>query len=339
MSSHLQVFRRTVVEGRFVTFPAALVIIGMRFLLFKQTEVLVPASPGGSHLWKFLSPLFAVPLNSLVASTLAVLLIATLIRAINNRFALIRTRSNLPFIAPLLLLSLHPRFLVMTPALAAVIIVLLAFFPLLQSYQKPEAYLCSFRSGILIAVASLFHIGALALVPFWWRGERSMRGPQLRAFSSFLFGILLVGFSLFSSYFLLGDISGFLYPFHFYTTLSLPAIPDYSLAEWVALLLVTLFFVSNMMLSTRVYSRDKVLTLTLMRFVVYLVVFLLLLQVIYWSRTLFFLTLAITLVSYLNAYFYTRTTARSGVWLAYLNLGLMLLFYLFHFSPFRQLLD
>lgn len=180
-----------------MTFPAASVIIGMRFLLFQQTEVLVPASPGGSHLWKFLSPLFAVPLNSLVASTLAVLLIATLIRAINNRFALIRTRSNLPFIAPLLLLSLHPRFLVMTPALAAVIIVLLAFFPLLQSYQKPEAYLCSFRSGILIAVASLFHIGALALVPFWWRGERSMRGPQLRAFSSFLFGILLVGFSLF----------------------------------------------------------------------------------------------------------------------------------------------
>jgi len=104
-------------------------------------------------------------------------------------------------------------------------------------------------------------------------------------------------------------------------------------------LFVALFFISNMILSTRTYSRDKVLTLKLMRFVVYLVVFLLLLQVIYWSRTLFFLTLAIALISYLNAYYFTRTNARSDGWLASLNIVVMLLFYLSHFDPFHAFLS
>ncbi|MDD2511940.1 MAG: hypothetical protein PHS71_01650 [Proteiniphilum sp.] len=339
MSSFVRTFRRTVVEGRFVSFPVALVIIGMRVLLFSQAKDRPISYPDSSHLWQYLAPFFSDPVVSLAASTLSVLLIARLIHSMNNRFALIRTRSNLPFMVPLFLLSLHPRFLVMSADLVAVIGVLLAFFPLLQSYQKQEAYLCSFRSAILIAFASLFHIGALALVPLWWRGERSMRGSQWRALLTFLFGILLVYLSLFSVHFLQDDVYGFLQPFRFFSAFSVPLLPDYSITEWIAVLFVALFFISNMILSTRTYSRDKVLTLKLMRFVVYLVVFLLLLQVIYWSRTLFFLTLAIALISYLNAYYFTRTNARSDGWLASLNIVVMLLFYLSHFDPFHAFLS
>ena len=329
------IFRRTVVEGRFVTFPVVLVILGMRLLLFLKCDVADPSSTEVSHLWHFVAPFFYDGVISMVTATLAVLLIAWLIRSMNDRFALIRYRSNLIFIAPLLLLSLHPRFLVMTPDLVAVIFIQLAFFPLLESYQKQDAYLHSFRSGVLIAIATLFHVGALALVPLWWRGERSMRGPQLRARLSYLFGFLLVGFSLFSLYFFLDDLPGFSQPFHFYASISLPSLPVYTVVEWVALVLILLFFLSNMIMSTRVFSRDKVITLTLMRFVVYLIIFLWLLQALYWSRTLFFFTVALTLISYMNAYFFTRTNSKSGVWLAYINLSVMLLFYLSHFTPFR----
>ena len=336
MATSLLTFRRTFVEGRFVTFPSMLVILGMRLLLFLNSEHDLDFSSGGGYLWKFSAPLFSDPVISLVVSSLAVLLIAWLIHSMNNRFALIRTRSNLPFIIPLFLLSLHPRFLVMTPALAAVIPVLLAFFPLLQSYQKPDAYLYSFRSGVLIAVASLFHIGALAIALLWWRGERSMRGPQLRARLSYLFGILLVAFSLFSLAYLLDDLPGFLHPFQFYTHISLPGLPDFSAVEWVALLLVVLFFLSNMILSTRVFFRDKVLTLKLLQFVVFLILFLLILQVIYWNSSLFFFTLALPLISYLNAYYFTRLHTKGGLWIAYINIVVMLLFYLFHFFPFRE---
>ncbi len=338
MSSSLLTFRRTFVEGRFVTFPSVLVVLVLRLLLFINNRMEPEVSPGAGYLWKYAAPLFVDPVISLVVSTLAVLLIAWLISRMNNRFALIRTRTNLPFLAPLLLMSLHPCFLVMTPALAAVIPVLLAFFPLLQSYQKQDAYLYSFRSGVLVAIASLIHIGALAVVLLWWRGERSMRGPQSRARLSYFFGFLLVGFSFFSLAYLLDDLPGILQPFRFFVAVSLPTLPDYSVVEWVGLLLVFLFFLANMILSTRVFFRDKVLTLTLMRFIVYLIVFLLLLQIVYWNSTLFFFTLALVLISYLNAYYLTRTNAKSGVWLAYINLSLMLLFYLSHFSLFQQLI-
>ncbi|MDD2220328.1 MAG: hypothetical protein PHS63_09670, partial [Desulfoplanes sp.] len=153
------------VEGRFVTFPVVLVILGMRLLLFFNTDAIHPSTTDYSHLWHFVAPFFYDRAISMSASTLAVLLIAWLIRAMNDRFALIRYRSNLVFIAPLLLLSLHPHYLVMTPDLVSVIIVLLAFFPLLESYQKQDAYLHSFRSGVLISIATLFHVGALVLVP------------------------------------------------------------------------------------------------------------------------------------------------------------------------------
>lgn len=336
MSTLVHTFRRTAVEGRFVTFPSTLVILGMRLLLFFNTETDQSHFSGAGYLWNYLAPLFADPVLSLVASTLSVLLIASLIHALNSRFALIRSRSNLPFIAPLLLLSLHPRFLVMTPDLAAVILLLLAFFPLLQSYQKQEASLYSFRSGVLIALASFFHIGALALLPLWWRGERAMRATQLRARLSYLFGMLLPGFSLFSIAFLLDDLPAFLKPFHFYADISLPTLPQFTVVEWVGLLLVVLFFFSNMVLSIRVFSRDRVLTLKLMQFLVYLIVFLLLLQLLYWGNTLFFFTLSLALTSYLNAYYFTRINAKSDVWLALVNLIVILFFYLFHFDFFRH---
>jgi len=336
MSTLVHTFRRTAVEGRFVTFASTLVILGMRLLLFFNTETEQSYLSGAGYLWNYLAPLFAHPANSLAASTLSVLLIASLIHTMNSRFALIRSRSNLPFIAPLLLLSLHPHFLVMTPDLAAVILLLLAFFPLLQSYQNQDAYLYSFRSGVLIALAAFFHIGALALLPLWWRGERSMRGTQLRARLSYLFGFLLLVFSLFSIAFLLDDLPAFLKPLHFYADFSLPTLPDFTVVEWVGLLLVALFFLFHMVLSFRVFSRDRVLTLTLMQFLVYLIVFLLLLQLLYWSNTLFFITLALALISYLIAYYFTRINAKSDVWLALINLIVILFFYLFHFDFFRH---
>ncbi|KUL06135.1 MAG: hypothetical protein XE13_1066, partial [Proteiniphilum sp. 51_7] len=124
--------------------------------------------------------------------------------------------------------------------------------------------------------------------------------------------------------------------FHFYADISLPTLPQFTVVEWVGLLLVVLFFFSNMVLSFRVFSRDRVLTLTLMQFLVYLIVFLLLLQLLYWSNTLFFITLSLALTSYLSAYYFTRINAKSDVWLALVNLIVILFFYLFHFDFFRH---
>lgn len=312
-------FRTYIVEGRFVSLVVSLVVIVMRMALFFRDDAFLGAYRDTGYLWKYVAHWFAEPLVSLVSSTLSVFLIATLISAINNRFTLIRSRSTLPFVVPLFLLSLHPWFMVMSADYVALIFVLIAFFPLLRSYQTSNATLDSFRSAILIGVASLFQIYALLLLPLWWRGEWSMRGPQFRSFLSSLFGLSLVYVSLFSLYLMVDDMTGFTEPFLCLASFSLPQLPAFSWLEWGMVLLIGLYFISNMILSIETFSRDKVITLSFMQFLVFLIIFQLLFQILYWQETLFFLSLSIVFISCLNAYFYTKT--RSS---AYIYLGLLI---------------
>ena len=338
MRAVVRTFRTTIVEGRFISLITSLVIVGMRALLYYLAGMPEPSFMGNGFLWRYIAHFFADPVVSFTASTISLFLIAGIISSVNSRFALIRSRSALPFVVPLFLFSLHPWFLVMRDDYISVIFILLAFPPLLRSYQKSDSYLYSFRAGVLIAVASLFQLYALALLPLWWRGERSMRGYQFRSFLSSLFGVLLIYVSLFSFYFLNDDIPGFIQPFLTFTSFSLPALPVFTIVEWMTVMLILLFFISNMYFSIRTYSRDKVLTLSFMQFVVFLIVFLLLLQVFFWSTTLFFLTLSIALISYLNAYFFTRTVSEVNIILGYITSLLMVLLYLSHLLPVLPLL-
>ena len=333
MRTVVRVFRTTIVEGRFTYLITSLIVLGMRAALFYWGQMPEFTVTDNGYLWRHVAHLLFNPEISFVASTIAVFMIAWIISSMNIRFALIRSRSALPFVVPLFLFSLHPWFLVMRGDYISVIFILLAFSPLLKSYQKPDSYLFSFRAGILIAVASLFHIYTLVLLPLWWRGEQSMRGYQFRSFISSLFGVLLVYVTLFSLYFINDDIPGFIQPFLAFASFSLPALPVFTIAEWMTVVLILLFFISNMYFSIRTYSRDKVLTLSFMQFVVFLIVFLLLLQVIFWSTTLFFLTLSIALISYLNAYFFTRTVSEVNIILGCISSLLMLLYYCAHLFP------
>jgi len=93
-----------------------------------------------------------------------------------------------------------------------------------------------------------------------------------------------------------------------------------------------------MILSIKTYSRDKVLTLNFMQFMVFLITFSLLLQIVYWQETVFFLTLSIALIAYLNAYFYTRTQSAVSIYLALLIVVIALCFYLYYLFPELNLL-
>ena len=334
MHSAVRTFRANFVEGRFTSILISILILGMRLLLFIEKGI--PASvsissDSNNYLWHHLSYLFSNPWVSFAASTLSIFIIAWIFSLMNNRFGLIRVRTNLPFIIPLILLSLHPYFLSMSGDYIAIIFILIAFFPLLESYQKPISYLYSFKSSILIATASLFQIFALTLIPLLWRGEHTMRGPQLRSTVSSLFGLLLAYGSVFSIFFIRDDVAGFLLPLYTFMGVSLPHLPEFTLFEWIVAAFILLFFVLHMVFSINTYGRDKVLTLNFMQFAVFLIIFVLLLQVLYWSQTLFFLTLAIILISCLSSYFYSRTSSRNHIYLAYIMTILMMLIYLSHF--------
>ena len=326
----VKTFRSNIVEGRFTSLIVSVVVIGMRIMMFVNDGLPDLSIKSDNFLWQYISQFFSKPEISLAASTLSVFIIAWLISSLNNRFGLLRSRSNLPFIFPIFFLSLHPYFLLMTGEYIAIIFILLSFFPLLESYQKPDSYLYSFRSSVLIATASLFQIFAIILIPLLWRGERSMRGPQIRSLLSSLFGVVLVYVSVFSYYFIFDDTISFIQPFNIFINISINEIPRFTIFEWVIGAFILMVFVLNMIFSVNTYGRDKVLTLNFMQFIVFLQIFLLLLQVVYWGISLFFLTLSITLISYLSAYFYTKNNSRNHLYLVYFMILIMIVIYLSH---------
>lgn len=330
MHSVVRSFRAIFVEGRFTSFFVALTVIVMRIALFYANEIPTPVHNGESFLWGYFEGFFHSPQVSLFAGTLSVFLIAIIISLVNSRFNLLHSRSALPFTIPLFLLSLHPYFLVMSGDYISVIFVLLAFFPLIESYQKPDSYLYSFRASVLISVASLFQIYALLLLPLWWIGERLMRGPQVRSFIASLFGVFLVYLTLFSIFWVFVSVPLFLEPFFNFGALSFPQVPQFTILEWLAVVFVGLFFVTSMFFSIKIYGSDRALTLSLVQFIVFLVVVLLIFFILYWQKGAFFLLLSISLTSYLSAYFYSKTTSVKHIYIAYGVFTLLFLFYFVH---------
>lgn len=331
MHHAVRTFRASFVEGRVVPLLGVLLCVAARVALFLWGQPFTAGIPSHDYLWTPLLRWVNTPVLSFIASTASVFLAAGLLSLLNSRFNLIRIRSNLPLVAPLFLFSLHPYFLVMTGDWVALLFVLAAFFPLLESYQRSDSYLYSFRAAILIGIASLFQVFALLLLPLWWWGERTMRGGQSRSFVSSLFGVLLIYISLFSVYFLRNDVAGFLEPLRGFTAFSLDKLPPFDWVDWLGVFLILLFFIISIVMAARIYSRDKVLTLTFNRFTVFLITVVVFLQGLYWEQTHFFLLFSIALIAHLNAYLFSRTQNKGNILWAYSSSALMILFYLSHF--------
>jgi len=324
----VQTFRTNFIEARFTSLVAVIGVLAMRLLLFYLHGIPDVAVSDTGFLWQYMAPFFANPIASFAGGTVSVFVIAALISNLNSRFSLIRLRSNLPFVVPLFLFSLHPYFLAMTPDYIAVALLLTAMHSLVKSYQQPDTQFNSFRSAILIGTAGLFQLYALLLLPIWWRGEIAMRGLQPKSFFTSVFGVFLVYLSVFSVYFLLDDVQGFLNPFLCFVQFSLPDIYYLTPFEWAGVLSVFLFFAIYILLIFNISIRVKVLTFTISKFVIAIIVLFFIFHVIYWRNTMFFFLTNIALIAYLIAYYHSIATSRVHVFWAY---GMMLLLLAYYF--------
>ncbi|MGI6073670.1 MAG: hypothetical protein ACOYEA_03395 [Fermentimonas sp.] len=320
-------FRSNIVEGRFFSLIAFFVVVAMRYALFNHVIISERLVESHSHVYGYIDYLFDNDFVSFIFSTISVIVIAWLLHHLNERYNITRSRTSLPFVVPLFLLSINPHFLIMSERYIAVIFILLAVYPLLDSYQKVEPYIYSFRSATLLGIASLFSVEALILLPLWWVGEFSMRGPQFKSFLASLFGVVLIYVSTLSVYLVFDNLSGFVAPFLFYTDISIYEMPKFGVADWVTVAMLLIFFVYSMIMGVRTYSRDKVLTLSLLQFFQVLTISTLILQVVYWHSTGFFITLALVFISFLNAYSYTRNVTKVGVISAYIIFAIFLVYY------------
>lgn len=323
-------FRTYLVESRFVSIIMSVVIVGMRFLLFINKGI--PATSGykTNFMWGHVEPyLEANPFVSFALSTLFIFLISILISELNIRYGIIRLRTSMPFYISLLLLSIHPLFLRMTPDLIALFFVLWSLYPLFSTYQFQRSHKYAFQFGALLAIGSIFQIYTLLYLPIWLFALKALDRITFRSLFSTLFGVLIVFWILFSMFVFSDNISGFGEPFaYLFKVYDFSYTPAFSVPQWGFLGTFLLVVIIYLVLDSQQIVRERSFTKKVLMFNLVVIVFTLLMQIVYFSHTLFFLYSGLAFLSMAISHYYTDVERRLQVYSYFILLGVLLVYFL-----------
>lgn len=123
-------------------------------------------------------------------SGLITLLNAFLLVQLNNRFALIRTRTFLPVIIYLFLIGIWEKTHLNVSSHLALTIFILGLFNFFSMSHNKNATEQAFMGSFFVALAGLLVFPYLYLIPVCWIGFMMLRSFSLRTFLASLFGIL-----------------------------------------------------------------------------------------------------------------------------------------------------
>ncbi len=318
-------FRSILVESRFATIISTLIVICMRLGLFLSVGI-KHHHYQTSLVWQTISPVFSNDWISLLASTLSIFIIAFIFAELNTRFTLMRFRTSLPFALVLFLLSIHPLLLRMSPNYISTIFILLSFFPLIESYQHQSPRNFAFRSGILIAIAATFQVFALAFLPLWWYGEKTMHGFKTKSFIALMLGVLLVLWNVAGFYFLFHNLESFLPTFIHLSKLSV-SVPQYTIIQWGGIALFALITTVLIVLDIQVFRRERVITQKTLSFIILIAVISIILHFFYWQQTFFFIFQIIIMISFIAAHYFSHINKKQGVYLFIIVFICLILYY------------
>lgn len=340
MNTLARQFKTYIVEARFTSLFTTIIVLVMRLLLFLQKGLPQSEATDAGFVWPYVGHFFENPWISFLAATASVFVIAIFISQLNLRYGIIRMRTSLSYIFPLILFSVHPFFLPMSPAYLSTIFILWALFPLLDSYDypsTPQKY--AFQSSILLSIAAFFEIYSLLLIPFWWAAQHSVSSFRIKSFFASLWGIVLVFWIVFAFYVFGDNIAGFVAPFlHLTEIIDVTHIPTYTVPQWGFIATLLILVVVYISADSKHLRRDKVFSQKILSYIILLIAFCLIFQAIYLTRTLFWLYLIVALVSFIVSHYYTVVGRKWEIYSFFILLILLLLLYYVNYftnsSPF-----
>ena len=325
MSQTYQRFINNMVKSRFTPFVFAVIAITLRLGMFLSLGLNQQQYPT-SFVWNLLSPIFSNSWISLLASTVCTLLIAFIISQLNLLFNLIRFRTALPFSMLMLFLSIHPTFLPMSPNYISIIFILLAFFPLLQSYQHHSPRNFAFKSGVLLAFAAIFQVYSIIFLLLWIYGEISMHDFRVKSLLALIIGATLVVWNVAGLFFIFDSLDSFIVPFTYFEKVIF-SIPIFTLPQWITIGLLILLSSLFLVLNYQVYHRERVLIQKTFSFINLIIICSFILHFLYLDQTLFFVQFIVSVMSFIVANYYSHVKSK---WQTYsfvvLLIGLALIY-------------
>ena len=116
---------------------------------------------------------------------------AVLLAELNDRYALLRERSDLPSVVFLLLAAATPSLWNWTLATGPMLAMLVVYFLLLSTYQQRDVSAQTFHVGFLFGLSALVYPPIVCLLPAVLLALLvNLRALTLRSFSSLIIGVL-----------------------------------------------------------------------------------------------------------------------------------------------------
>lgn len=299
------------IESRFISVIIAIVVVLVRFLMFTKRGLPTTPINDANFIWNTIEPwLQKYPMASFVASTLALFIISFLISEINNRFGIVRTRTSMPFYIPFIIFSVHPMFLRLTPDLPALILVLWSMFPLLATYQSHNTHKYTFQFSALLAMASVFQIYAIILVPLWIIGLKALSEIKFRSLLAAIFGISVVYWIVFAFYVFADNIQGFIAPMiELGQIYDFTRLPDFSVPQWGFIGSILFFVIYFISVDNRQIIRERSFTKKILYLSMSVIIVSLLLHILFLGHTVFWMYVALAFLSIIIAHYYTNVTS------------------------------
>ncbi|MFI5163811.1 MAG: DUF6427 family protein [Bacteroidia bacterium] len=208
----------------------------------------VPLTEHAAPLYKLLIAGIAhYPFLLTLISFILIFCEAMLINYIVEKNEIINTKSYLPALVYIVLMSLQPEMFSLHPIVIANLFMLFALHKLMQTYRKETAYSEAFDTGLFISLAALFYIPSVVFILLLWIGLIIIRPFIWREWVISFIGLILPWLYLVFYYFWNNKLDALEYDALYYTLIvprkSFNAL-TFSYSEYfqIAILFVAAFF-------------------------------------------------------------------------------------------------
>lgn len=227
-------------------------------IIFKADDVYSDSKTAGllyGLLQKIAAPAVLSGINYVL-----VLGVGLLLLWLNQCFSIIRTRTYLPFLFYMLLITIEPfAFFSLEGNIATLFLVIIVFY-FFKSYQSEKAVEEAFNIGLLLSLGSLFSVRLLFFIPIIWIGLAYVQALSGKSFFASLVGIFTPYWLVFCWFLYQKDIAGFMEPFFRLFQINFHFVFDFNISDWLKICFSGLITVSAV-INFRMHSfRDKIKT-------------------------------------------------------------------------------
>jgi len=187
--------------------------------------------------------------------------IAFIILQLNHVFNIIQGRTFLPALFYLLFTGINPVFYNDLKGSVAALCLVLCYYFLFASYQKPESQINAMNISILLVLGSLLWSPLLIFFPVFWIGLYRFQCFNMRVFFANLTGFVIVYLFIFTWSVFQGDKNIFFSLLPNFEWLLTAYKLDFTILEWITYGFILLVYIISGVYLFFIYISEKVWTI------------------------------------------------------------------------------